>query len=130
MKKLIVLVFSIVLFGSCSKYDDNPAISLSSKKSRLVGTWEIDIRGSTVVESHEKFSYTFNEGGDFNRVLSNSDTDEGEWEFSSDKETIRIIFDNGVVFDWEIKRLTKKEFNVIGTSSWNLGADYEFEKKD
>ena len=38
---LAATMVTVLNFQSCSKYDDNPAFSLSSKKSRLVGEWEV-----------------------------------------------------------------------------------------
>ena len=125
MKKLILFMFSVLLLGSCSKYDDNPAISLSSKKSRLVGKWESYILNGQVVDSDDKFTYTFNDGGDFDYVRYNT-ADGGEWEFSSDKESLRVVFNDGTVRDWEIKKLTKKEFNFSSSS----GSEFELQKKD
>ena len=45
MKKIIklsVLFFaSALVLASCSKYDDNPAVSLKSKNGRIVGEWTL-----------------------------------------------------------------------------------------
>ena len=38
---LAATLVTVLNFQSCSKYDDNPVFSLSSKKSRLVGEWEV-----------------------------------------------------------------------------------------
>ena len=38
---LAATLVTVLNFQSCSKYEDNPAFSLSSKKSRLVGEWEV-----------------------------------------------------------------------------------------
>ena len=45
MKKqsfLLVLVASLFFFVSCSKYEDGPAISLLSRKARLVNKWKLE----------------------------------------------------------------------------------------
>jgi len=45
MKKqsfLLVLISSLFFFVSCGKYEDGPAISLLSKKSRLVNKWKLE----------------------------------------------------------------------------------------
>ena len=45
MKKqsfLLVLIASLFFFVSCGKYEDGPAISLLSRKARLVNKWKIE----------------------------------------------------------------------------------------
>jgi len=45
MKKqsfLLLLISSLFFFVSCGKYEDGPAISLLSKKSRLVNKWKLE----------------------------------------------------------------------------------------
>ena len=37
----IFIIFTIILFSSCSKYDENNGISLKSSKARLSKTWKI-----------------------------------------------------------------------------------------
>ncbi len=41
MKKLLLLVFIPLLFVSCNKYEDGPAISFRSAEKRLCGKWRL-----------------------------------------------------------------------------------------
>ena len=38
---LAAAAITVLNFQSCSKYEDGPAFSLRTKKSRLVGDWEL-----------------------------------------------------------------------------------------
>mgnify|MGYP006103724499 CR=1 FL=1 len=136
---------TVIGIAGCSKYEDGPAISLLTKKQRLVGDWEVTkfkSGGLNMIDNGSEMDLEFDEDGDFEmKVLStytttdyygNSytttdlDTYSGEWEFSSDKEEIEIDFDDNSEYDWEIEitRLTNKELE--GEISF-VGEGYEFD---
>tara|TARA_B100000768_G_scaffold76195_1_gene72710 strand:- start:219 stop:584 length:366 start_codon:yes stop_codon:yes gene_type:complete len=121
MKKLIVFIFSIVLLGSCSKYQDNPPFSLSTKKSRLVGEWESDRINTVNVDS---IDYEFKRDGELVYDAKGLPTIIGTWSFANDKEDLLIEFPQGI-YVWEIYKLTRKEFWFINSS----GILIELEKK-
>lgn len=112
-KKRILLIAALVLvinISSCGKYEDGPAISLRSKKGRLVGEWEVvDIQGVGNLDGD--LILEFEKEGDFTLTYdygSYSYNQEGEWSFEDNKETIEIELEDERE-DWEIKRLTNNE---------------------
>jgi hypothetical protein len=126
---------TVLNFQSCSKYDENPPFSLSTKKSRLVGEWEVvKIDGQS---SNQYFgpgytyTFEFEKDGDFEfgytysyGSYTNSYSSSGEWEWENNKEEIEVEI-NGYVLDFEIIKLTKKELIL---ESQNVGEEWEFEK--
>lgn len=99
MKKLFIIsVVAIFALSSCGKYDDGPAFSLASKKSRVVNTWKLDrqfINGNEqTLTADDKDDYTeFTKDGKVKItwvVGSQSTTIEGTWEFDSSKEHLLV----------------------------------------
>ena len=130
---LAATLVTVLNFQSCSKYDDNPAFTLASKNSRLVGEWEVvRVNGQT---SNQYFgpgytyTFEFERDGDFEMGYTYSYggttysySYSGEWEWENNKETIEIEF-NGYIQDFEVKKLTNKELKLeYGNDEW------EFEK--
>jgi len=101
-----------VSLQACSKYDDGPALSLRTKKARLVGDWEVKQIGTqSFPQGGYSLEMEFQKDGDFRFTYSYgsySYSYAGDWEFSSDKEELDLIIDN-TVQTFEIKRLTNKE---------------------
>ena len=123
---------TVIGISGCSKYEDNPAISFSTKTQRLTGDWEVtklsNLDGSNMIGNENEMDIEFDKDGDFEMkqlstytytdyygnsyTTTDLDTYSGEWEFSSDKEEIEIDFDYGAdYYDWEIEitKLTNKE---------------------
>jgi len=97
MKKLLVIsIIAILAFSSCGKYEDGPAFSLASKKSRLVNVWQLDKAFENGVEvqlsADDKDDYMeFTKDNKIKATIvsgSQSTTVEGTWEFDSKKENI------------------------------------------
>lgn len=111
----------------CKKYDDGPAFSLRTKKSRLVGEWDVVQVGSQVFpQNGYSLEMEFEKDGDFKFTYTDgsySYSYAGDWEFSSDKEELDLIL-NGSVETFEIKRLTNKEVWLENSSNeeWKLEA--------
>ena len=136
---LAATLVTVLNFQSCSKYDENPAFSLSSKKSRLVGEWEVvKLDGQS---SNQYFgpgytyTFEFEKDGDFEfgytysyGTYTNSYSYNGEWEWENNKEEIEIEI-NGYVIDFEIIKLTKQELILEDKSGQGFsGGEIEFEK--
>jgi hypothetical protein len=110
---LLVAVFAIPTFQSCKKGENDPSISLRSRKARLVAEWELKEGSITTVNGGTTVIYTFNGttmtsslGGSVNytqtceivkdgtfklTILDDGDSrvDEGQWYFlegNKDKE--------------------------------------------
>ena len=100
----IAVIISLAI-TSCGKYEDGPGFSLLSKTARMTNTWELKSvdgeveAGLVVLDLKKDGSMSINEDG---YII------DGSWEFSSDKEDLRLsIFGDEV--DLKIRRLTNKE---------------------
>ncbi|WP_066758238.1 hypothetical protein [Crocinitomix algicola] len=137
---LAAALITVLNFQSCKKYEDGPAFTLKTKKSRLSGEWEVvrvyDNSGVQVFpysgsDYSVEIEFEFEKDGDFEQSYfvsydgySYSSSAKGEWEFSSDKEELEVEIDN-FKQDWEITRLTSKEFNFEDED----GYEWELEAK-
>ena len=135
---LAATLVTVLNFQSCSKYDENPAFSFSTKKSRLAGEWEIvKVDGQT---SNQYFGprytyfFEFEKDGDFEFGYTETDygttytySYSGEWEWENNKKEIEIEL-QGYVIDFEIIKLTKKELILEDKSSNLFDGEIEFEK--
>ena len=95
--------------SSCGKYEDGPGFSLLSKKSRVVGDWEVKSIGADVFGSEYSVNLSFEKDGSL--MLTNSYSYQGvsesysyagSWDFASDKEQLSLIVDGSVEL-FEIK---------------------------
>lgn len=145
---------TVIGIAGCSKYEDNPAISFSTKTQRLTGDWKVTKfrapDGESLIDNGNEIDIEFDKDGDFDMKMvstSNSydyygnvvgtttdlDTYSGEWEFSSDKEEIEIEFDNSSdMYDWdiEISKLTNKELEgELTIQGYGYEFDFEAEKE-
>jgi hypothetical protein len=108
-----------VVVAGCGKYDDGPGFSLMSKKSRMVGTWDL----VSVTDSQTGDVYNYCQNGneclevtmDKDNKLTQkvtyqtyTDTYTGTWDFNDDKTQLQWNF-GGYTQSFEIKRLTNKE---------------------
>ena len=101
----IAVIISLAI-TSCGKYEDGPGFSLLTKTARMTNKWELKSvdgetipAGEAVLDLKKDGSMSINEDG---YII------DGSWEFSSDKEDLRLsIFGDEV--DLKIRRLTNKE---------------------
>ena len=126
MKKLtsLLLVLTMLcLVPSCKKYEDDPLISLRTKKGKLAGTWKLieTVKKDGTVKPYVNtvdpdYIETFERNGDY--VYDNNPSytySPLKWEFVEDGN-IRIYDTNGNTtspagsFIYQIKKLTNKEF--------------------
>ena len=117
MKKVFFVLFIGVFiaggFTSCSKYEEGPAISLRTKKARLVGEWILDkafLNGEDATDNFATdFSYTFNDDETYEH-LNSGGTEEGEWYFNDDKTAFYVKPSSSTVPEkFYIIRLTNVE---------------------
>ncbi len=98
---LSIAVICGIAIASCKKYEEGPAMSLRSKKSRLAGEWSIDkiyVNGTDVTSSFlpsgTTYKTTIDKGGSWTSVMTNSTgstTDKGTWEFVDKKENLKMV---------------------------------------
>jgi hypothetical protein len=99
--KLLSLVTIALVFviGSACKYEEGPALSLRTKKARLVGEWKVDKmfdKNGEEVEPSEldmAASQEFTKDNDYILRVEGDTFIEGEWEFSDDKESVILKFE-------------------------------------
>ncbi len=113
MKKLRILSMALLavtfVLGSCSKYEEGPALSLRTKKARLTGQWKIEKYVDADGEESEPNQLDANIVTEFtedNSVFVYLDGDEvgdGTWEFTDSKE--------GVIMDVSIFGLPSEAEN-------------------
>jgi len=125
MKKIkylfpVILLVIVTLFSSCKKYDENPLIVLSSKKSRIAQTWkpyEYVKDGEVIEPGSEEGIINFSKDGNVTINYPDGTTVNGNWEFTNKKKQISWTneyvtdIEYAVIFDGSyILKLTKKEF--------------------
>jgi hypothetical protein len=97
--------------GSCGKYEDGPGFALSSKKSRVVGEWEVATIAGVPMDPGYSLNFIFEKDGSFEykySYASYSYSYLGTWDFASDKEELAVTVD-GYTSNFDIKRLASKE---------------------
>jgi hypothetical protein len=155
MKKIISLstlfVAVMILFSSCGKYEEGPAISLKSKEARVAGTYQIvDVYKNGEQNNDTELilglmalvETTFEKDGT-GEMSSNytidgteySSTQDLEWMFSEDetKLLVRTKDDGETTWgDWEestIIRLTDTEIWTQEYDEFDDLWEYHFEEK-
>ena len=119
MKKITYLTVTgaaALSLTGCGKYEDGPSFSLLTKKSRVVGQWNVKSIGSEVLANNGgSINMDFERSGGM--ILSatysyygtnQTNSYAGSWDFASDKEQLMLNLDGDVQL-FEIKRLTAKE---------------------
>ncbi|MBI3143594.1 MAG: lipocalin family protein [Bacteroidetes bacterium] len=132
--KVFTVGIGVALFTlqGCGKYEDGPAISLKTKKGRLVGEWEMVggtgffDEGSTIVFEFEDdydfyLSMTYNDSG-----IPYTETYKGEWQWTEGKESVIVDIEEDYMM-FEILKLTSKEL-VMELNYYSYVAEFEFEK--
>lgn len=107
---IVAFALTILLFTSCKKYEEGPALSLRSKKSRLANTWQRErklVNGSEVALNTTDQSYrlTLKKNGDakeLNEDVFLQEEGMGKWSLESDKEQLKIF----VKFSEDVHRTT------------------------
>lgn len=144
MKKIILLIIPIALvFTACKKYEDGPAISLNSKKHRLVNSWVIDRayesgvdQTSTFKDTYVNYNLTIIKNGTYtlSYIFNNvSPYDEsGDWKFSNDKGEVYFYnaANNSNIGDkWTIYKLKEKELWMKYYNSSGSATELRFKEK-
>ncbi len=138
--KRITLLFSImivtmVMVTSCSKYEYGPAFSFVGKTSRLTNSWayadvyrnglNITIGEDSLAQIYTNSSIGFAQDGRFSFIDDFRDSvtvrGDGSWEFIEDDEKLKLIYDDsGVVRTLKITRLERRFLwleEVIGNNN-------------
>ena len=114
IKETATLGLASALVLGCSKYEDGPAFSLSSKNNRLCREWELDqYQGQPYTDG--ELIFEFEKDGDLSVTTSYSYyggsysyTMSGSWEWIEGKESVTINL-SGDYIVMDISRLTSGE---------------------
>ncbi len=145
MKKVLAIsIIAIFAFASCGKYEDGPAFSLASKKSRVVNVWQLDkyfVNGQeqtlTADDKDDYIEFTKDGKAIFTWVSgSQITTIEGTWEFDDSKEHLitKITFTvlgqtTTTSTSYKILRLKSNELWVESQENGNTYKEYYVSKK-
>ncbi len=107
------VVIATLLF-SCKKYEDGPALSLRSKKSRVANEWKYDQvvapNGTNITSQFANSSLELTRDGEYIATYGASSATTGTWQFASDKENIVLTpNDNSDAQLLHIMRLKQKD---------------------
>jgi hypothetical protein len=127
---LVLSLITILNYNSCKKYEDGPAFTLQTKKSRLNGTWELkEIEGNNTFWQDAEVIFEFEKDGDFGIEVEGTYTwnwygygygygynntwefqyaYNGHWEWENNKRDIEIDY-AGNRQEFEILKLTNKD---------------------
>lgn len=113
----LIAVFSLT-FSSCKKGEDDPVVSLKTRKDRFTNTWVLtkyekngvnqDISGST-------YTYDVFNNGTLTQTIEGSvfgfptrSVKNGNWEFVNDEEDVKITIDDSPT-TYNVQRLASNE---------------------
>jgi hypothetical protein len=141
-RKILYTLVLLLFFAAC-KYEDGPAISLLSKYQRLKGEWQIEYLEIDGVDSTQRYidscncnlhffkihDYGWGDGQLIDLLKCKSSyigvgANRGYWTFSKNKKILHVVLNSTynyhgigpisyIISDWEILRLTDKEFWFI-----------------
>ncbi|MFO7790016.1 MAG: hypothetical protein R6V32_05535 [Bacteroidales bacterium] len=141
MKKLMslsaVFLGFILVFSSCSKYEEGPAISLKSKEARMAGTYTVDKvlkngeEDSNTMDLLSGVEFTFEKDGagemryTMGSVSYNTDL---EWQFNDDKTElqVRTMEQEDEWSDWETSEIIKLTDTEVWTVEDEDDDQYEY----
>ncbi|RFC54552.1 hypothetical protein DXU93_06070 [Brumimicrobium aurantiacum] len=122
MKYILPILSVLFVLTACSKYEEGPAFSLLTKKSRITGDWKTERKIDK--EGDEEFYYTDQtirilKTGEY-EVHQNKDiVIDGEWEFANDNNDFRITYELDENENSE-EVLNIEEFEIIRLKSTEL----------
>ena len=124
MKKLFLIAMGALFIGagtlsSCSKYTEGPKLALSSKTSRLAGTWVLSaktLNGVNAVDNGYSETLIIGKDGSFQDTarisylgFNYTGPVAGSWSFSEDK--MQVVFTSTG---------TNTAFTINGNNTWNI----------
>ncbi|MCB0431427.1 MAG: hypothetical protein H6585_10310 [Flavobacteriales bacterium] len=135
MKRIFVLaaLASVCILSSCKKFEEGPAFSFRSIKSRLHGEWKIE--SYSVNGTDQTSTFVSAQGANFMLEIEKDGTyrtegnfaDSGTWELGEDKDDIRFKSSgSSSEMSFRILRLTNKEFWAKQTQSNSDVWEYKY----
>ena len=152
-----LFLVALLILGSCSKFDDGPALSLLPAKARLTGSWEVvDFTGQAApdllqqLEEGTSLTLEFDRGGEGNvvdtyplydyyfdyqtyqytQVLIGMTTNSYSMEWELDEEILEMkLYEDGALFDYVEWEITRLTNSELEmTQKYSPIATYIFEK--
>ena len=142
----IILMLLSLVFHSCTSYENGPAFSFRSPKSRIIGEWHItdllvndksdqtllDKEASTVFILNSDATYTYSI-----QLVRSSNERSGMWSFGEDKTELILTEEDSINGNYDriykITRLSNTEMWLVNGSEEYSGYDdlieRHFEKK-
>ncbi|MEM6763800.1 MAG: hypothetical protein AAF824_10360 [Bacteroidota bacterium] len=116
---LSLLVILTLCFSGCEPYEEGPYLSLKTRTTRLVGSWQVN-RGpflNGVPDGAEEVLLTFERDRDFSFTYK-YDLDaislNGSWDWADGtNELILRIFDTNERYEFVILRLSNRQMRLI-----------------
>ncbi len=140
MKKLnltllaIAITFgSLLTLSSCKKGEDDPVVSLKTRKDRFTNTWTLNKyeKNGTVQDiSGTTYTYIVKNNGTLTQTIEGSvfgfatrSVREGTWSFQNDDEDVKITIGSDVII-YNIQRLALKELWLKNNEGSNSNIYY------
>lgn len=139
MKTTIKLFVLIALVATaCGKYEDGPAFSLLSKKSRLSGEWvveKVEYNGADSTAAYVNAvgaNYVLEIEKDGVYRTEGPAPDKGTWDLGEDKDDVRFLSDTegSTEESYRILRLKKKELWMKQTQANGDLIEIHYKAKD
>ncbi len=130
----LMATFMLSGFYGCKKYEEGPFISLLTKKARIDNTWDliqaynddVDILDQVKIGEYE---WRIDKNGSF-VLINNSNTITGSWEFVSDKEELKLLYDlSPTPSIWTIVQLKNNKMTLSRIKQDNTQEIYYYETK-
>ncbi|GEM_PF-1217963 len=132
MKNMKFYVFAVLfavvagtLMPSCKKGEDDPIISVVTRKDRFTNTWTMvkyEKNGVTQDISGATYTYSVFDNGTLTQTIEGSifgfptrQTKNGTWNFFNDEEDVKIIIEQDTV-NYNLQRLAAKELWIRNTT--------------
>ena len=129
---LLFIVFGLITFTGCSKYEEGPGISLRTKKSRVVGEWQVTtfkINGADYL--NQTYSDVFNCSSGSSFTYTNTGNIQTDWTFSNDGSSTIVVNTASHVIDYVSSDAqctavyTDSNDSTSDTSTWEFASDKE-----
>ena len=129
---LLFIVFGLITFSSCSKYEEGPGISLRTKKSRVVGEWQVTtfkINGADYLNQTYSDVFNCSSGSSFN--YTNTGNIKIEWTFKKDGSSASVVNTASHVLDYFSSDAqcaaiyNDSNDSTSDTSTWEFASDKE-----
>ncbi len=129
---LLFIVFGLITFTGCSKYEEGPGISLRTKKSRVVGEWQVTtfkINGADYLNQTYSDVFNCSSGSSFN--YTNTGNIKIEWTFKKDGSSASVVNTASHVLDYFSSDAqcaaiyNDSNDSTSDTSTWEFASDKE-----